>query len=155
MFHCLTFICHCFSLHVLAYMTIFRFVQCFYFQIPEGICFAGFTCTSLRFARFHLRSGINMGYYYLLLFMLFLYCYIIYVFYFLTSPISQPSLDISHIWILHICDEVTNSKNLLWHNRFFIGLVCFKSWMLGFHSTGDISCRHLIGFIYSPFIFIH
>jgi hypothetical protein len=29
-------------------------VICFYFHIPEGICFAGFTCTWLRFARFHL-----------------------------------------------------------------------------------------------------
>jgi hypothetical protein len=24
------------------------------FRIPEGICFAGFTCTWLHFARFHL-----------------------------------------------------------------------------------------------------
>jgi hypothetical protein len=35
-------------------MAIFTCVGCFYFRIPEGICFAGFTCTWLHFARFHL-----------------------------------------------------------------------------------------------------
>jgi hypothetical protein len=35
-------------------MAIFRCVGCSYFHIPEGICFAGFTCTWLPFARFHL-----------------------------------------------------------------------------------------------------
>jgi hypothetical protein len=29
-------------------MAIFRSVGCFYFQIPEEICFAGSTCTWLR-----------------------------------------------------------------------------------------------------------
>jgi hypothetical protein len=42
MFHCLTFSCHCFTLHVSAYMAIFKCVGYFYFHIPEGICFAGF-----------------------------------------------------------------------------------------------------------------
>jgi hypothetical protein len=30
-------------------MAIFKCVGCFYFHIPEGICFAGFTCTWLPF----------------------------------------------------------------------------------------------------------
>jgi hypothetical protein len=33
--------CHCLTLHVSAYMAIFRCVVCFYFHMPEGICFAG------------------------------------------------------------------------------------------------------------------
>jgi hypothetical protein len=53
-FHCLTFSCRCFTLYVSAYMAIFRSVGCFYCHIPEGICFAGFTCTWLPFVRFHL-----------------------------------------------------------------------------------------------------
>jgi hypothetical protein len=32
-----------FTLHVSAYMAIFRCVGCFYFRIPEGLCFAGFS----------------------------------------------------------------------------------------------------------------
>jgi hypothetical protein len=44
MVHCLTFSCRCSTLHVSAYMAIFRSVGCFYFHTPEGICFAGFTC---------------------------------------------------------------------------------------------------------------
>jgi hypothetical protein len=31
----------------------------------------------------------------------------------LTNPISQPSLDISPIWIPLICDEVSNSRGRL------------------------------------------
>jgi hypothetical protein len=56
-----------FTLHVSAYMAIIKCVGCFYFHIPEGICFAGFTCTWLHFARFHLWGGLYMRYYYLLL----------------------------------------------------------------------------------------
>jgi hypothetical protein len=48
--------CHCFRLHVSAYMAIFRRVGYFYFYIPEGICFAGFClfCTWSHFARIRL-----------------------------------------------------------------------------------------------------
>jgi hypothetical protein len=31
--------------HVSAYVAIFKCVGFFYFRIPEGICFASFTCT--------------------------------------------------------------------------------------------------------------
>jgi hypothetical protein len=34
--------CHCLTLHVSAYMAIFRCVGYFYFHTPEGICFADF-----------------------------------------------------------------------------------------------------------------
>jgi hypothetical protein len=36
--------CHCFTLHVSAYMAIFRYVGCYYSHVVEGICFAGFFC---------------------------------------------------------------------------------------------------------------
>jgi hypothetical protein len=60
--HCLTFSCRCFTLHVSAYMAIFRCVGYFYFHIAEGICFAGFClfCTWSHFARFHLWGGLNI-----------------------------------------------------------------------------------------------
>jgi hypothetical protein len=60
---CVQLCCRCFTvlqlvslftLHVSAYMAIFRCVGYSYFRILEGICFAGFTCTWLHFARFHL-----------------------------------------------------------------------------------------------------
>jgi lipoprotein signal peptidase len=35
-------ICHCLTLHVSAYMAIFKCVVYFYFHMSEGICFAGF-----------------------------------------------------------------------------------------------------------------
>jgi hypothetical protein len=34
--------CHCLTLHVSAYMAIFRCVGYFYFRMPKGICFGGF-----------------------------------------------------------------------------------------------------------------
>jgi hypothetical protein len=53
MFHCLTFsftlYTTCFGLH--GHLQVCRM---FYFRIPEGICFAGFSCMVLHFARFHL-----------------------------------------------------------------------------------------------------
>jgi hypothetical protein len=55
-------------------MAAFRCVGCLYFHIPEGICFAGFTCMWFRFARFHLWGGINMGYYYLCYFCTVIVC---------------------------------------------------------------------------------
>jgi hypothetical protein len=60
---CVQLYCRCFPVlrlvssfiqHVSAYTAIFRCVGCFYFRIPEGICFTGFTCTWLHFALFHL-----------------------------------------------------------------------------------------------------
>jgi hypothetical protein len=36
--YCVSF--HCLTLHVSAYMTIFRCVGYFYFHMPEGFCFA-------------------------------------------------------------------------------------------------------------------
>jgi hypothetical protein len=52
--------CHCFTLHVSAYMAIFRCVGCYYSHVLEGICFAGFfyilhlvtLCTWFRFCTF-------------------------------------------------------------------------------------------------------
>jgi hypothetical protein len=52
--------CHCFTLHVSAYMAIFRCVGCYYSHVLEGACFADFfcimyvvtLCTWLRFCRF-------------------------------------------------------------------------------------------------------
>jgi hypothetical protein len=54
--------CHYFTLHVSAYMAIFRCVGCHYSNVLEGICFAGFfyilhvvtLCAWLRFCRFHM-----------------------------------------------------------------------------------------------------
>jgi hypothetical protein len=40
--HFLMFSCRCSTLHVSAYMAIFRCVGFFFFYIPEGICFAVF-----------------------------------------------------------------------------------------------------------------
>jgi hypothetical protein len=63
---CVQLYCRCFTvlhlvplftLNVSAYMAIFKCVGFFYFDIHEGICFAGFTCTWLRFAGFHLWGG--------------------------------------------------------------------------------------------------
>jgi hypothetical protein len=60
---CVQLYCRCFTVlhlvssfarHVSAYMAIFMCVGCFHFRIPEGIYLAGFTCTWLHFARFHL-----------------------------------------------------------------------------------------------------
>jgi hypothetical protein len=44
---------HCFTLHVSAYMAIFRCVGCYYSHVLEGICFAGLSVsgTWLRFVR--------------------------------------------------------------------------------------------------------
>jgi hypothetical protein len=43
----------------------------------------------------------------------------------LTNPSSQPSLDISPIWIPLICDDVSNSQGrLVWSDIFF--LVCMR-----------------------------
>jgi hypothetical protein len=39
MFHCLTFSCHCFTLHVSAYMAIVKCVGYFHFHIPKEIVF--------------------------------------------------------------------------------------------------------------------
>jgi hypothetical protein len=40
----------------------------------------------------------------------------------LTDPISEPSLDISPIWIPLISNEVSNSqRRSVWRNRFFMG----------------------------------
>jgi hypothetical protein len=72
MFHYLTFSCHCFTLHVSTYMAIFKCVGYFYFHIPKRI-FTGFfsrTFPSVRWVKYEV-----------LLFMLFLHCYSIYVFY--------------------------------------------------------------------------
>jgi hypothetical protein len=44
----LTFSCRCSTLHDSAYMAIFRCVGCFYFHIPEGICFAAFVAIVAR-----------------------------------------------------------------------------------------------------------
>jgi hypothetical protein len=49
--------CHCFTLHVSAYMAIFRCVECYYSNVLEGICFAGFSLYLARgytFVRFHM-----------------------------------------------------------------------------------------------------
>jgi hypothetical protein len=89
---CVQLYCRCFTvLHLVGavFQYIFRptwpssGVGCFYFHIPEGVCFAGFTCTWLPFARFHLWGGLNMryyfdimGYYYLLLL-----CYVVLLWY--------------------------------------------------------------------------
>jgi hypothetical protein len=72
---CVQLYCRCFTvlqlvslftLHVSAYMAIFMCVGCFYFRIPEGICFVVFTCTWLHFARFHLWGWLHIRYYLLL-----------------------------------------------------------------------------------------
>jgi uncharacterized membrane protein len=34
--------CHCFTLHVSAYMAILKYVGCYYSHVLEGTCFAGF-----------------------------------------------------------------------------------------------------------------
>jgi hypothetical protein len=83
MFHCLTFSCRCFTLYVSAYMAIFKCVGCFYFHIPERICFAGFTCMRLPFARFHLWGGLNMRYYFDIMgyYHLLLLCYFVLLWY--------------------------------------------------------------------------
>jgi hypothetical protein len=52
--------CHCFTLHVSAYMAIFKCVGCYYSHVLEGTCFDGFfcilhvvtLCTWLCFCRF-------------------------------------------------------------------------------------------------------
>jgi hypothetical protein len=48
--------CHFLTLHVSAYMAIFRGVGCYYSRVLEGTCFAGFflsvSCTWLRFCTF-------------------------------------------------------------------------------------------------------
>jgi hypothetical protein len=36
--------CHCLTLHVSAYLAIFRCVGCYYSHVLEGICLAGFFC---------------------------------------------------------------------------------------------------------------
>jgi hypothetical protein len=60
---CVQLYCRCFTvLHLVSlfYTTCFglyghlQVCRMFYFRIPEGICFADFTCTWLHFARFHL-----------------------------------------------------------------------------------------------------
>jgi hypothetical protein len=48
--------CHCLTLHVSAYMTIFRCVAYFYFHIPEGLCFAGFLSFLARGYTLHVSS---------------------------------------------------------------------------------------------------
>jgi hypothetical protein len=53
--------CHCLTLHVFAYMAIFRCVVYFYFHMSEGICIAGFFAFFLTWshsARFHLRFSV-------------------------------------------------------------------------------------------------
>jgi hypothetical protein len=62
----------------------------------------------------------------------------------LTNPISQPRLEISLIGIPLITIEVTNSKRLLWQDRFFIGFYRFQSWMFCFRSTCITSGRQKI-----------
>jgi hypothetical protein len=62
----------------------------------------------------------------------------------LTSPISQPSLDISHIWIPFITNEVTNSQRSVGCDRFFMGSIRFQSRTFSFYSTEDASGRHEI-----------
>jgi hypothetical protein len=68
MFHCLTFSCRCFTLHVSAYMAIFKCVGRFYFHIPEGNCFAGFTCTFSSVG--WVKSEVLFRYYGVLLFII-------------------------------------------------------------------------------------
>jgi hypothetical protein len=48
--------------------------------------------------------------------------------------------------------KITNMYALLTLSVVVYGIVYFK---FGFYSTDDASCRHIIGFIYSPLIFIH
>jgi hypothetical protein len=73
----------------------------------------------------------------------------------LNNLISQPSLDISPIWIPLISIEVTNSKRSLWHDKISHKFYKFKSCMFNFGSTDIIGSKRITDFIYSPFIFIH
>jgi hypothetical protein len=96
--------CHCFTLHVSAYMAIFRCVGYYYSHVLEGICFAGFfyvSCTWLHFLRFHLWGGLNMRYY-LLLFMLYLTVMVYMSFTYMCFPVK---------YIYH------NSKNSINNNK--------------------------------------
>jgi hypothetical protein len=53
----------------------------------------------------------------------------------LTNPISQPSFDLSPIWIPFISNEVANSQRSVWSDRFFVGFhyVLVLSFQFLFH----------------------
>jgi hypothetical protein len=140
MFHCLTFSCRCFTLHVSAYMAIFRRVGCFYFHIPEGICFAGFTCTWLPFARFHLWGGLNMRYYFLIMgiiiyyYYAILYCYGMCVFTYLCFfVVLFSSLILPYLLHVFVCLPflvVLADGNITCKIHWNIAILCMEGWFL-------------------------
>jgi hypothetical protein len=93
-------------------MTIFRCVGCFYFHIPEGICFAGITCTWLPFARFHLCFFVVLFSSLILLYLLrvFVCLPFLVVCHFLTVPSRARHWSLS--WVSWIQSTLSHSVSL-------------------------------------------
>jgi hypothetical protein len=104
--------CHCFTLHVSAYMAIFRCVGCYYSHVLEGICFAGFFCilhvvTLCAWLRFCTFPSVGWVKYEVLLIIIYailtvmVYMFFTYYFYLLTTCKIQKKLKISKCFRLY------------------------------------------------------
>jgi hypothetical protein len=61
----------------------------------------------------------------------------------LTNPISQPSVNISPIWIPLSSNEVSHSKRgSVWRGRFFMGFHTVSVASVQFYSTDGTSGRY-------------
>jgi hypothetical protein len=71
----------------------------------------------------------------------------------LINPISQPSLDISPIWIPVISDEVTNSqkRSICVFSRVPPWFLSFQFRVFSFYSLDGVSGKHSVGFTISLF----
>jgi hypothetical protein len=73
----------------------------------------------------------------------------------LKTPISQPSVDISAIWIPLISDEVTKSKVLSWHSDspLFIPLIHRTLFSVHYLSSGK-QLTFLVPSFFSQFLYM-